>query len=259
MHLSEAGDGPALVLLHWVPLSGRLYESELETCADRGYRGVAVDLMGFGRSARFEGDWTFAQHAAALREGLAAADIDSCAILGGHFSAPVAVELAIDPSMQTKGLMLDGCVHLLPETAIESIAAKAGRLAGPGLHPDGSHRTFLWDQAVNAYEIFDPDFALDDATLPLIYRFILDYLSTGPRLDFGGFEPYPLERKLRRVRAPILVLSAETDPLKPAFEPTLAACGDRGIGIVLPGGHPLHDPDRRGELANALCDFLEEQ
>lgn len=258
LHLTEAGSGPAIVMLHWVPLSGRLYEAELETCAQRGFRGLAVDLMGFGRSARFDGNWTFSQHAEALKAGLAEAGIDEFAILGGHFSAPVAVELAADPDIATTGLILDGCVHLLPATAIESIAAKTSKLAGPGLHSDGSHRTFLWDQAVNALEIFDPDFVVNESTLALIYRFILDYLSTGPRLEYGGFEPYPLVERLGQVRAPILVVSAETDPLRPALEPTLAAAGDRGRGLVLTGGHPLHDPERRGEFANALCDFLEQ-
>lgn len=258
MHMTEAGSGPAIVMLHWVPLSGRLYEAELSACAERGFRGVAVDLMGFGRSSSCDSSWTFSRHAEAVKAGLAAANIGELAVLGGHFSAPVAVEIAADTEIETTGLMLDGCVHFLPPAAIESIAAKTGKLTGPGLHADGSHRTFLWDQAINALEIFDPNFALNESTLPLVYRFMLDYLSTGPRAQFGGFEPYPLADRLDEVDAPILVLSAETDPLRPALEPTLAAAGERGRGLVLPGGHPLHDPQRCGEFANALCDFLEQ-
>ena len=256
MHLTEAGTGLAVVLLHWVPLSGRLYDAELSTLADAGVKGVAVDLMGFGRSARHDGVWSFAEHAAALKAGLKAAGICEFALLGAHFSAPVALELAVDPDLGVSALALDGCAHLLPPAAMQAIGAKTAQLKGPGLQPDGSHRTFLWDQAINAYQIFDPDFVLNEASLPLIYRFLLDYLSTGPAADFGGFAPYPITERLAQVRCPLLVLTAEKDPLRAAYEPTLAAAGPRAVGRVLPGAHPLHDAGRQGEYSQALVEFL---
>ena len=256
MHLTEAGTGPTLVLLHWVPLSGRLYDEELPALAAAGFHAVAVDLMGFGRSAHHEGVWSFQQHAEALDQGLASAGIEGCGLLGGHFSAPIALELTLTGNTGVRALAIDGCAHLMPPAALEDIGNKSTKFAGPGLHADGSHRHFLWDQAVNACQVFNPEFELGPDTVHLVYGFTLDYLSTGPAADFGSFAPYPAAERLAAVDCPLLILTAEADPLYPAYEPTLAAAGNAAVGHVIAGTHPLHDRARQGEYAAAVSDFF---
>ena len=260
LHLGVAGSGPDVVLLHWTPLSARMYEQELPRLAELGFRATGVDLMGFGRSDKPALPQTFDWHADAVARGLAAAGIDRYAILGAHFSAPIAVELTVRAGSGVTALLLDGVVQLLPPEAAAKIGGKVAANAGPGLHEDGSHRTFLWDQAINAYEIFDPDFVLSDTTLPLIYRMIEDYLATGMPADFGGFAPYDMPEKLGQVRVPSCVLTADTDPLRSAQAPTVAALEAGGAevrAVTLPGAHPLHDPERSGQYAEAIASFLE--
>ena len=259
LHLRMTGSGPDIVLLHWTPMSARMYEHELPRLAELGFRATGVDLPGFGRSDKPTLPRPFDWHADAVAQGLAAAGVSNYAVLGAHFSAPIAVELTTRKNSAVTALLLDGVAQLLPPEVVAEIGGKVAKLAGPGLHEDGSHRTFLWDQAINAYEIFDPDFVLDDRTLPLIYRMIEDYLATGMPEDFGGFAPYDMPGKLAGVNVPGCVLTAETDPLRSAQAPTVAAL-ETGSGAVravtLPGGHPLHDPDRRGQYAEAIADFL---
>ncbi len=256
MHLTEAGEGPTIVLLHWVPLSGRLYDHELAAFADAGWHAVAVDLMGFGRSAHHPGVWDFEQHKQALEEGLLDAGITACGLVAGHFSAPIGLELTINSAVEVWGFVIDGSAHLLPPTNLEDIGKKSSQYAGPGLHADGSHRHFLWDQAINACQVFDPTFELRDDTVHLVYGFILDYLSTGPATDFGSFAAYPAAERLGAVPCPVMVLTAETDPLFAAYEPTLAAAGSGATGKIIPGAHPLHDRSRDGEYANAVSSFF---
>lgn len=256
MHLTEAGEGPTLVLLHWVPLSGRLYDGELAALAAAGFHGVAVDLMGFGRSAHHDGVWDFEQHKQALEQGLLDAGIQTCGLLGAHFSTPIGLELTLNSSIEVWGLAIDGSAHLLPPTKLAHIGKQSSQYAGPGLHPDGSHRHYLWDQAVNACQVFDPNFELRDDNVHLVYSFILDYLSTGPATDFGSFAAYPAAERLAAVTCPILVVTAETDPIFPAYEPTLAAAGSSAVGKIIPGAHPLHDRSRQGEYADVLSNFF---
>lgn len=261
MHLSTVGDGPNVVLMHWTPLSARMYEHEQPRLADAGFRAIGVDLMGFGRSAKPGEIWPFEKHATMVEQGLAEAGVSSCAVLGAHFSAPIAVELTLSGTLDVTALMLDGCGHLLPPDAAAAIGAKVGKMPGPGLHEDGAHRTFLWDQAINAYSIFDPAFELTAETLPQVYRFILDYLSTGLPDDFGTFLPYEMADKLAKITVPSCVLTAEADPLRAAQQPTLEALmagSSEASAITLPGSHPLHDPTRRGEYAGAIARFLKE-
>jgi len=259
LHLHITGSGPDVVLLHWTPLSARMYEHELPRLAELGFRATGVDLMGFGRSDKPGLPRPFDWQAEAVAQGLAAAGVDQYAVLGAHFSAPIAVELTLREDSPVNALLLDGVAQLLPPEAAAEIGRKVAETAGPGLQDDGSHRTFLWDQAINAYEIFDPDFVLNDQTLPLIYRMIEDFLATGMPEDFGGFAPYDMPTKLAAIKVPSCILTAETDPLRSAQAPTVAAL-EAGNGpvraVTLPGGHPLHDPDRQGQYADAIAEFL---
>lgn len=259
LHLTLAGSGPDVVLLHWTPLSARMYEHELPRLAALGFRAIGVDLPGFGRSMQAELPQPFDWHAGVVAQGLAEAGVERFSVLGAHFSAPIAVELAVRDNSGVTALLLDGVAQLLPPEAAAEIGRKVAKTAGPRLHDDGSHRSFLWDQAVNAYEIFDPDFTLSDQTLPMIYRMIEDYLATGMPEDFGGFAPYDMPAKLAGVKVPSCVLTAETDPLRSAQGPTVAAleAGSSSVrAVTLPGGHPLHDPERQGHYAEAIADFL---
>ncbi len=258
LHLTTAGDGPVIVLMHWTPLSAQMYEHEIPRLAERGFKAVGVDLMGFGRSAKPGKIWPFEKHAQVVAEGLTQAGLTYFAVLGAHFSAPVAVEMTIASDVKVTALLLDGCAHLLPEEAGKAIGAKVAQTSGPGLHEDGSHRSFLWDQAVNAYSIFDPDFEVTEETLPLIYRFVMDYTSTGVPKDFGTFSPFDMIEKLGAVTVPSCILTAETDPLRSAQQPTIdALVASTTQAIILPGSHPLHNPARRGEYADTIATFLE--
>jgi pimeloyl-ACP methyl ester carboxylesterase len=64
----EAGTGPAVIFLHGLPTCWYTFRRQLPLVAEAGYRGIAVDLRGFGRSScpleisaydalHFAGDW----------------------------------------------------------------------------------------------------------------------------------------------------------------------------------------------------------
>ncbi|MFI6376457.1 alpha/beta fold hydrolase [Streptomyces sp. NPDC050546] len=51
-HLVEQGDGPLVLLLHGFPESWYAWRRQLPALAAAGYRAVAVDVRGYGRSSR---------------------------------------------------------------------------------------------------------------------------------------------------------------------------------------------------------------
>jgi pimeloyl-ACP methyl ester carboxylesterase len=257
IHVTEAGDGPAVLLMHWVPLSGAMYRDELAHFAAAGLRALAVDMMGFGRSDRRAGLWSVEQHAATMLETLAASGAHDVTVVGGHYSTPVAVEMAQPAraaAYKVRALVVDGG-PLMPPEAFQALLQRARVGNGPGLREDGSHRSWLWDQAAHTYTVFAPQsFRLDDARLPRVYQFIADFIASGMRQDMAQLQPYDFARKLAAVRVPTLVLSAETEPLRASFEPLIAARGDCASHLF-PGDHPLHDPARAGEFAHAVAGF----
>ena len=59
--VAERGEGEAVLCLHGVPASAFLYRKVLEELADRGMRGIAIDLPGLGLADRpvdFDYSWT---------------------------------------------------------------------------------------------------------------------------------------------------------------------------------------------------------
>ncbi len=50
IHLVEAGDGPLVVMIHGFPESWYSWRHQLPALADAGYRAVAIDVRGYGRS-----------------------------------------------------------------------------------------------------------------------------------------------------------------------------------------------------------------
>ena len=228
IHVTEAGAGPAALLMHWVPLSAEMYRDELAHFAASGFRALAVDMMGFGRSDRRTGLWSVEQHATTMAETLGALAARDVVVVGGHYSTPVAVELA-QPARaaanKVRALVVDGG-PLMPPEAFRALLQSARVGSGPGLKDDGSHRSWLWDQAAHTYTVFAPrSFQLDAARLPRIYQFIADFVAAGMRQDMAQLQPYDFAAKLKAVQLPTLVLSAETEPLRASFEPLIAARG----------------------------------
>ena len=51
IHLAEAGSGPAVLLLHGFPELWYSWRHQVGALADAGYRAVAPDLRGYGRTS----------------------------------------------------------------------------------------------------------------------------------------------------------------------------------------------------------------
>ena len=256
LHVTTYGNktGTPVVLMHWVPMSGHMYDRELPHFSRLGYRPLALDLMGFGRSSRRDGVWQIADHVQAVTEALRHLDVSGAIILGGHFSSSIAIELGLDPGLNSRAVVLDGSL-LMPKEAFAAIRTRAEGLKGPGLHEDGSHRTWLWDQAVNVYQVFDRDFQVNDDTVPILYQFVQDYLATGFPGEMGTDAPYDFAAQLPKLTLPTLILSSETEPLRPSFDAMLQVTPNSS-GHLFPGGHPLHNPGRAGEYAEAIHSFV---
>jgi pimeloyl-ACP methyl ester carboxylesterase len=252
IHLTEAGaaDAPALVLLPWFPLSARMYLDELPVLAELGFRALAIDPMGQGRSGTRTPGWTVEQHADAIGEAIAQLAPRALAVLGGHMSAPIAVELAHRRSLDIVALAIDGAPLMSPE-AVAAIQRRVRQPAADPLTPAA-----LFDRAVAALSVFDPAFALDQSTLPRVHRLMLDMLDAGVPSASDMPPAYPFGERAAALTRPVLALTAETDPLRSAHEPLLGLL-QRGVDHVFPGAHPLQRPDQAGQYVRVIARWLE--
>jgi pimeloyl-ACP methyl ester carboxylesterase len=102
LHVEEAGEGPAVVLLHAGGLDGRMWEPIVPALAAR-HRVIVYDQRGFGRSPVARGTVSFVDDLVSVLDGRS---IDSAALVGASFGGRVALEMAIEHPGRVRALAL---------------------------------------------------------------------------------------------------------------------------------------------------------
>jgi len=92
LHIAEAGSGPLIVLCHGFPESWYSWRHQIPALAHAGFRVVAPDMRGYGRSDQPEAiDQYTLLHLVGDMVGLVAALGETSAVIAGHdWGAPVA-------------------------------------------------------------------------------------------------------------------------------------------------------------------------
>ncbi len=105
LHYAEAGEGPALVLLHGLSATHANWEFTMPAFADR-WRVVAPDLPGHGRSAKPDAPYTIDFYAGVVRSLGRELGIREAVVVGNSLGGQIALELAISYPRWTRALVL---------------------------------------------------------------------------------------------------------------------------------------------------------
>ena len=260
LHFRACGAGPDIVLLPWSPASGRMYDHLMPHLARAGFRAIAFDLAGTGRSHKKCQNWTVQQYATDVLEACGSLHTVPYTVIGGRFGASVAVEMLLAAPAQVTGAVLDGVLGLAPEELRKMTLPTTG--LSPKLSGDGAHRGFAFDVTVRTLKDWDPGFEITQETLPLVYEFMRDYLELGYDVIAAGAEPdarsgkpaYDVLARLGEVSQRVLVMTSDTDNLAPAYNRALErARNSRGHKFA--GNHPVLTPARAAEYAQLHVTF----
>ncbi len=95
VHHAEAGAGPAVLLIHGQPTWSYLYRNMIETLAKRGFRVVAPDLVGFGKSSkpRRVEDHSYEGHVSWMIEWLNRVDLDGITLFAQDWGGLIGLRL----------------------------------------------------------------------------------------------------------------------------------------------------------------------
>jgi pimeloyl-ACP methyl ester carboxylesterase len=245
LHFRACGAGPDIVLLPWLPASGRMYDHVMVHLARAGFRAIAFDLAGSGRSHKKCRNWTVQQYAADVLEACGSLHTVPYTVVGGRFSAAVAVEMLLASPAQVTGAVLDGVPGLAPK-----------------LDEQGAWRGFPFDVVVRTLKEWDPSFELTQENLPVVYEFVRDYLELGYEAIVAGAEAdarrdkpaYDVLARLGEVSQRVLIMTSDADALTPAYNRALErARNSRGHKFA--GNHPVLTPARAGEYAQVVVSF----
>src|SRR5205814_9180169 len=105
IHLVEAGEGPALMLLHGLTATHFTWEHTIPAFADR-WRVIAPDLPGHGRSEKPDAPYTIDFYAGVIRSLARALDVDEALVVGNSLGGQIAVELGLAYPRFTRALVL---------------------------------------------------------------------------------------------------------------------------------------------------------
>lgn len=238
--LDEGGSGEAVVLLHAGVADRTMWLEHLDRLAEAGFRGIAMDLPGFGEAPVPPGAQAPWEDVLRTLRGL---DLGPVAIVGNSFGAAVALRVAVVAPAAVRRLML---ISPPPIGVDPSPALQAA-----------------WDAEENALERGDLDAAVEavlqawlqpDAPPELRDRVASmerRALELQAQASDASEAPDPLERDpaaLSRLQVPVLALAGEFDmpDFKQAAEGIAEVVPTARVKILKGAGHlaPLEVPDQ---------------
>ena len=109
LSLVDRGTGPAVVLVHGLPGSAHDWRETTDQLAGAGYRVIAYDRAGYGRSStRLGGEDTLADNVRDLADLLTALELREVVIVGWSYGGATVMQLPMQGDARIRGLVLVG-------------------------------------------------------------------------------------------------------------------------------------------------------
>lgn len=247
VHWLEAGAGWPVILIHGFPLSAEVWRPQLERVPE-GFRFIAPDLRGFGRTPIGDGPVTMDTYARDVFALMDALEMDEATIGGLSMGGYVAFAMhRVAPTRLTALVLAD------TRPAADTRQAREGRAA---------MRTLLADKgpaAVGAQML--PKLLSPAAPAPAVAatRAIVESApGAGVDAAIGAMLDRPdSTAQLAAVTCATLVVVGELDAITPPSDAeAMHAALRRSTLVVIPGAGHLANLEQPDLFSRALADFL---
>jgi 4,5:9,10-diseco-3-hydroxy-5,9,17-trioxoandrosta-1(10),2-diene-4-oate hydrolase len=199
--------------------------------AERGYRVILVDNLGFGYSSKPEVDYTLAWVTNGVRRLLDALDIEQYGLVGNSHGGAVAIQLALDEPARASKLVLMAPGGL-EERDVYMQMSGIRTMMKVFLGPSGITRDTM--RQIFALQLFDPT-QLDDETIDER----LAIASDQPKRVMSTLSVPHLAPRLGELVCPVLGWWGMSDQFCPSSGATTLAreCRDARVMLVSRCGH----------------------
>src|SRR5438552_2604022 len=126
MHVVDEGEGPPILLLHGEPASSYLWRNVIPPLVANGYRAVAPDLIGFGRSDKPSdvGWYTYDRHVSSIVALVDALGLSGITLVVHDWGGPIGLRYAVEhEDLVDRLVVLEGAGHFLQEDRPADLAA----------------------------------------------------------------------------------------------------------------------------------------
>ncbi len=109
LHITDAGEGKPIVLIHGWPLSDDMYEYQYNDLTNSNFRVIGITLRGFGKSDKPFGEYNYDIYANDIKKVLCKLDITGAVLGGFSMGGAIAIRFAsMDAGAHVSKLALFG-------------------------------------------------------------------------------------------------------------------------------------------------------
>lgn len=109
LHVTDAGEGRPIVLIHGWPLSDEMFEYQYNELYNRKFRVIGITLRGFGKSDKPFGTYDYDVHAADIKFIINKLDLEDAVLGGFSMGGAIAIRFAsVDNGAHVSKLVLFG-------------------------------------------------------------------------------------------------------------------------------------------------------
>jgi pimeloyl-ACP methyl ester carboxylesterase len=133
LHITDAGEGRPIVLIHGWPLSDEMYEYQYNDLINNDFRVIGITLRGFGKSDKPYGLYNYDVHSSDIKKVLEILEIKDAVLGGFSMGGSIAIRFAaLDQGTHVSKLALFGAAapiwtqrvdfpYNLPKSAVDEL------------------------------------------------------------------------------------------------------------------------------------------
>lgn len=91
LHITDAGEGIPIVLIHGWPLSDEMFEYQYNDLINKNFRVIGITLRGFGKSDKPYGEYNYDVHVSDIKAVLDKLEIEDAVLCGFSMGGAIAI------------------------------------------------------------------------------------------------------------------------------------------------------------------------
>lgn len=256
---NESGD-PCIVMLHGEPSWSYLYRKMIKVFQEYGWRTIAPDLIGFGKSEKLvdRNQYTYTLHEEWLDEWFQQVNLDETYLFVQDWGGLLGLRLAVKHKVKIKGLIIANTFlpagHASANKAFEQWRDFSQDVPEfpVGKIINMATETNLSEEVIKAYDAPFPDESYKEGArqFPILVPFEYD--------DPECVHNREVWKELMQWEIPTLTLFSDSDPimagLEKVFQEKIPGCKDQPHEIIQGAGHFLQE-DKGEEIAEKIIEW----
>lgn len=122
LHVTDAGEGRPIVLIHGWPLSDEMYEYQYNDLINNNFRVIGITLRGFGKSDKPFSAYTYDVHAGDIKNIMNKLEIEDAVLGGFSMGGAIAIRyVSVDNGAHVSKLALFGAAAPYGHSAVISL------------------------------------------------------------------------------------------------------------------------------------------